>query len=447
MAWFLPSAISRTSRRLGLRSEASARFDKGCDPEVIELAADRFCQLAAEICGAATAPGQVEGRGELPDRYPVRVRTARVNALLGTDLSGARIRALLEPIGFACTPVGDDHDVVVPPWRYDASTEIDIVEEIARHEGYSAIPLRDLTEPRVGRLTERQRERRSVRRLMTGLGLAECQPLPFLAPDQLAESGLDPEGIVLVNPMVAEESVLRTALLPGLVAAVAYNAARRQTGVRLFEIGHVFRLPPAGQVLPDEREHLAVVLAGEEAPAAVAAWQVLADRLDVLDPAVTNEPVPGLHPTRGGQVTAAGEPVGSVGEIDPAVLARHGIAERVAYLEVDLGALLDGPRRDRTYRQVSRFPSSDIDLAFEVPDEVSAIDVERTLADGHELVWSVRLFDVYRGAPVPAGRRSLAFAVRLQATDHTLTDAEVADAACRPHRPRSSRTYGASLRG
>ncbi|MCU1351241.1 MAG: pheT, partial [Acidimicrobiales bacterium] len=250
MAWFQPTSISRTSRRLGLRSEASARFDKGADPEIIDLAADRFCQLAAEICGAITAPGQVDERGELPRRSPIRVRTARVNALLGTDLSRDRITELLDPIGFASMPVGDDLDVTVPSWRYDSDAEIDVVEEVARHHGYRNIANRELTEPRVGRLTDRQKERRSVRRLLTGLGLAECLPLPFLAPGQLARCGLDPQGIELVNPLVAEESVLRTSLLPGLVAAAAHNATRRQTGVGLWEIGRVFLPPPAGQVLP-----------------------------------------------------------------------------------------------------------------------------------------------------------------------------------------------------
>ncbi|HEY4377814.1 MAG TPA: phenylalanine--tRNA ligase subunit beta [Acidimicrobiales bacterium] len=430
MAWFDPTSISRTSRRLGLRSEASARFEKGCDPEILDLAADRFCQLAAEICGASLAPGQVDARGTVPERLPIRLRTARVNALLGTDLAPERIRTLLEAIGFACAPVdgGPDHDVVVPPWRYDCGAEIDLVEEVGRHESYRNIPVRELTEPRAGQLTKRQKERRSVRRLLMGLGLAESLPLPFLAPGQLARCGLDPAGIELVNPLVAEESVLRTSLLPGLVAACAHNATRRQAGIGLWEIGHVFRVPPAGQVLPDEREHVAVLLAGRDAAAAVEVWQLLADLLGVAEPDLVNAEVPGLHPTRAATVSVAGVAVGSVGEIDPAVLDRHDITERVAWLEVDLGALLDGPRRSLAYRQISRFPSSDIDLAFEVPDDVSALVVERTLATGHELVWSVRLFDVYRGAPVAEGRRSLAYAVRLQAVDRTLTDTEVASA-------------------
>jgi phenylalanyl-tRNA synthetase beta chain len=428
MAWFEPTTINRTSRRIGLRSEASSRFEKGCDPGVIETAADRFCELAAEVCGATTLPVQVDVRGRLPERPPVRTRTARVEELLGTGLDAAGIVALLDPIGYTSVPADGGLDVTVPTWRFDSATEIDVVEEIARHHGYRNIPDRELTAPRTGRLSDAQKARRGIRRLLCGLGLSEAQPLPFLAPGALAAAGLDPDGIELVNPLVADESVLRTALLPGLVAAVAHNHARRQFGVGLWEIGHVFLKPPAGQLLPDEREHLGVVLAGREAPAAVEVWQVLAEQLRLLDPAVVNAEVPGLHPTRGGRVTVDGVVCGFVGEIDPAVLGRHDIDERVAYLEVDLGGLFTAPRRSEAYRQISRFPSSDIDLAFVVPDAVSAVDVERTLAAADDLVWSVRLFDTYRGDALPAGTRSLAYAVRLQSVEHTMTDAEVAAA-------------------
>lgn len=446
MAWFDPTSISRSSRRLGLRSEASARFEKGADPGVIALAADRFCELAAQICGAVAVPVQVDVLGTLPERPVVRLRTDRVNAILGTDLTSERIGELLAPIGFRAAPVGGDHDVTIPTWRFDSATEIDVIEEVGRHHGYRNIANQELTEPRSGRLTPRQKQRRAVRRLLCGLGLSETLPLPFLAPGQLAAAGLDPTGIELVNPLVAEESVLRTALLPGLVGAVAHNHARRQLGIGVWEIGHVFLPPPEGQTLPDEREHLAVVLAGREAPAAVEVWQILAEQLRLEQPAVRNADLPGLHPTRGAEVLVDGEPFGIVGEIDPAVLARHDIGERVAYLEVDLGALFDAPRRSDAYRQISRFPSSDIDLAFVVPDDASAIDVERTLLATDELVWSARLFDVYRGTGIEAGSRSLAFSVRLQSVERTLTDAEVAEVRTKLIAAVEA-AYGAALRG
>ncbi|HEY8544239.1 MAG TPA: phenylalanine--tRNA ligase subunit beta [Acidimicrobiales bacterium] len=423
MAWFLPIAVAKTSRRLKLRSEASARFDKGTDPEVIDLAFRRFAQLL----GAPLEKGTVDARGELPDRSPVRVRPARVNRLLGSDLSAAEMTDLLAPIGFAAERTGDDLDVTIPPWRYDSATEIDVVEEIARLYGYSRLGRTVPTSPRTGRLTPRQQRRRRLRSLLAGLGLSEAMPLPFLAPGELERCGLPGDGIALLNPLVAEESILRTSLLPGLVGALATNAARRNTGVRLFEIGHVFRRP-AGEgadraELPDEREHLAVALGGQDATAAVQVWRAIAEGLGVTDLRLANAEVPGLHPTRSAVI---GDGLGVVGEVDPASLEAHGIGERVGWLEVDLDRLLELADDEPQYRPISRYPSSDIDLAFEVDESVSAADVEATLreAAGDRLAW-VKLFDVYRGTGIADGRRSLAYTLRLEALDHTLTDDEL----------------------
>jgi phenylalanyl-tRNA synthetase beta chain len=448
MAWFLPLSVAKTSRRLKLRSEASARFEKGVDTEVMELAHARF----AELVGAPVEAGMIDVRGELPARRPVRVRTARINRLLSTDLSAGEVASLLDPIGFASTPAGDDLDVTIPSWRYDSSTEIDVVEEVARHYGYSKIGRRVPPSAHTGRLTPRQQERRRLRSLLVGRGWSEAMPLPFLAPGDLERCGLPDDGIAIANPLVAEESVLRTSLLPGLVKALATNAARRNTGVGLWELGHVFRprpdapdTPPApvppsegGPVpdlaaldegLPDEREFLALALGGHDAPAAVVEWRAVEELLDLSGVVVRNEPVAGLHPTRSGVIVGpGGEAVGTVGEVDPAVLDAHGIAERVAWLEVDLEVVAGLPRTGRPYRPISVYPSSDIDLAFEVDDAVPATEVEATLrqATGARLA-SLRLFDVYRGAGIAPGRRSLAYTLRLEATDHTLTDDEVAE--------------------
>ena len=262
---------------------------------------------------------------------------------------------------------------------------------------------------------------------MVGLGCAEVQPNPFLAPGALARCGLATRGIELVNPLVAEESVLRPSLLPGLIAAVAVNAQHRNVGVAMFEIGHVFGPPGDGELLPDEREVLAVIRAGCDAGAAVEAWQVVVDTLAITDAHIVNDAVPGLHPTRSGRVIAGGECVGELGEIDPDVADAHGVAERCAWLSVDLSLLAELPHGERPYRPVSRFPSADVDLAFEVDDAVPVHEVEGTLrtAVGDQLA-DLSLFDVFRGDPVGEGRRSLAFALRFQAVDHTLTDDEVA---------------------
>ncbi len=242
MAWFDPMTIAKGSRRLGIRSEASARFEKGCDPYVIDLAQSRFVELLGGAV-STVADGIVDERGNLPEPPAVRVRTARVNGILGTELTGEEIRDLLDPIGFASTPVGDDQDVTIPSWRLDSSSEIDVIEEVGRMYGYERIGA--IVPPAVhyGALSERQAERRLARDVLVGLGYAEAMPMPFLAPDDVTRSGLADEPITITNPLIADESVLRTSLLPGLLRTISYNESHRNTGVALFEIGHVFRRP------------------------------------------------------------------------------------------------------------------------------------------------------------------------------------------------------------
>ena len=427
-AWWDPMTIARTARRLGLRSEASARFERGADPDIIPMALDRFAELAAAL-GATTSPGVIDALGNRPEPITVRVRTPRVNAILGTDLGTDEMTALLEPIGFACQTGGDsqEFEVGIPSWRLDSATEIDVIEEVGRLYGYSNIARTVPVTEQAGTLTPQQQDRRGIRALLTGMGISEAMPLPFLAPGDLARAGLGDDGITVTNPLVAEESIMRTSLRPGLLKAVAYNAARRTTGVSLFEIGRIN--PGGGGDLPDEREHLAVILAGQEATAATALWRRLARHLAVTQPGVVNGPVDGLHPSRSGQVLADGQPVGALGEIDPQVLDAYEIDERVAWLEVDLGALLEADRGLAPYRAPSRYPSSDIDLAFTVPDEVSADEVAATIAQaGGELLASVALFDVFRSEQLGEGCRSLAYTLRFEASDRTLNDAEVAGA-------------------
>ena len=293
--------------------------------------------------------------------------------------------------------------------------------------GYDRIGAEVPPSAHFGHLTPTQEARRRVRAAMVGLGCCEAMPMAFLAPGDLARAGLPDDGITITNPLVAEESILRTSLLPGLLKVIAHNLAHRQTDIRLFEIGHVFS-PAPGDELPGEHEHLAIALAGEEAPAAVEAWWALSALLGCGGELVTAE-VPGLHPTRSARICVDGAVVGAVGEVDPAVLEAYDIEGRVAWLDVDLGALLARPAADRTLQPFSRMPSSDVDLAFEVPDDLPAGDVLAAIeAAGGELLVSVELFDVYRGAGVADGSRSLAHRLRFQAADRTLTDAEVGEA-------------------
>jgi len=463
-AYFTPMAVARTSKRLGLRTEASARFERGCDPWGIDRAARRFADVLRLSTGPSlvTAEGVLDVRGAVPGPRVVPVRTGRVNAVLGTGLSASEVASLLEPIGFSCVTDDGVVEVTVPTFRPDTEREIDVVEEVARHYGYARIGRRRPHAPQVGALTAYQKARRTVREIMAGLGALEAWTTSLLAPGDHERAHLGPAGITLANPLSPEDSVLRRDLLPGMLRALSFNAARRQGDIRLFEIGHVF--PPPGETrvrgalertvetVVDERELLALALAqpGDDARSAAAAWSVLEEALgvegvelvaapDPLLPEVADSEAPGagagslvsLHSGRRAQLVS--EPagiVGVVGEIDPEVLADFGLdpdRQRVGWLEVDLGLLLtQAPRRSPFAAPVSRFPSSDIDLAFVVGEDVPAAAVAATLrrATG-ELLESVRLFDVYRGPGVAPGTRSLAYRLRFCAFDRTLTDAEV----------------------
>ena len=468
-AWWNPPDIARTSRRLGLRSEASARFEAGTDTEIAAWALERFAELAAPG-GVTLAPDLVQAHGHLPPRHPVRVRTGRVNAILGTSLAPEEMRACLTPIGFEVTPAdspeaatpathtypGEVWEVTVPSWRPDSTSEIDVIEEVGRLWGYSRITRTVSQSGLPGGLGAIQRARRRVHELLAGFGLMEAMPLPFLAPGDLERCGLPSDGLTVTNPLVAEESVMRTSLRPGLLKAVAYNAARRQPGVALFEIGRVHapgdappppdEHAPGDAPLPDEYDHLAVALAGREAPAAAALWERLRRAMPFAPTEIRNEATPGLHPTRAAVLVAGGETVGVLGEIDPVVAEAFGISERVAWLECDLGRLLADHLDRPAYRQPSRFPSSDIDLAFVVDDAVPASAVEAALrrAAGEALV-SLHLFDVFRHADrLGPGRRSIAWRLRLQAADRTLTDAEVGE--IRTTCITAATTTGATLR-
>jgi phenylalanyl-tRNA synthetase beta chain len=443
MAWFEPVAVATTAARLGMRTEASARFERGVDPMVIDAAIGRFVELLRETAPAvAVAPGAVDARGDLPTPPTVRVRTERVNALLATSLTAQDIAALIEPIGFAV----NGEQVTVPSWRPDCTAEIDIVEEVARHYGYDRLGKTVPASAHPGGWTPLQRSRRTILQVLVGCGLDEAMPNPFLAPGDLERTGLPGDGLTISNPLAVEESILRTSLRPGLLKAVLYNASHRNTGVRLFEIGHVYLPPPAGHPLPDEREVIVAVLVGREAPAAVELWAELANALGVTGVRLEAAVLPGLHATRSAQLVADDATVlGAVGEVDPGVLGAWGLAERVACMEVELAPLHARSDPDRPYQRVSRYPSSDTDLAFALPDEVPAAALTAAVRAGAGgLLVDLHVFDVYRGPGLPPGHRSLAYRLRLQAPDRTLTDADVA--AVRGAAVEAAAAVGATLR-
>ena len=438
-AYFAPSGIARTSKRLGLRSEASARFERGVDPNGTASGADRAIELLVEVAAAAPEAEAIDRYPQPIERPRISVRTARVNRLLGTTIDAAQARALLEPLGIDCEGDGDDFVAVAPTFRPDLEREIDIVEEVARRVGLDAIGRSVPTNPvMIGRLTPAQRERRLLADVLVGAGYDEAFTLSLVAPADLERAGIAVDRVVEVeNPLRHDESVLRPAILPGLLRAVATNAAHGEVDVALFELGHVFA-PPNGATFPDERDRIAAVRGGSLrrrpheadrpviAADALDALHALADALRLADLRIEAAPRPGFHPGRAARVLVDGVEVGSVGEVAAEVRTALSIDASVVALELDLGGLLGGRRRDRAYQPVSRFPASTIDLAFVLDDGIPAAAVCATLADATgELLEDVRVFDVFHSDALGAGKVSIAFSLRFRAPDRTLTDEDV----------------------
>lgn len=430
IACFEQTGITRTMNRLGLRSEASGRFERGVDPYGVERAQARFVELLRETC-----PDLVVHQGAVDARHPslpvadrsTTVRVSQVNRILGTSLDAAAIEALVAPIGYRV--LGRDGDVLsvaLPSWRTDSHEEIDVVEEVARHHGYETIGTAVPNSTMHGRLSEVQVRRRQLREVLLGCGLSEAITQSFLHRDDLGRAQLPDEAIHVTNPLQADEDVLRPTMRVGMLTAIGFNESHRRPGVQLFEIGHVYPPGDRSTELPPEYEGLAVALAGRDARAAMSIWREVAAAMG-FGARVDQKMVPaGLHPTRSATLSLGKDVVGAVGEIHPDVCDAFGVSERVAWLELDLSRLLSISPRIPQWKPTSRFPSTDLDLAFVVPDEVAAERIDKGIrqAAGGLLV-SLSLFDVYRGPGVDPGSRSLAYRLRLQAPDRTLTDVEV----------------------
>ena len=463
-AWFEPGGIRRTSQRLALRTEASARFERGVDPLGVDYSVTRFSAILRESCPRLVVhTGANDPRTRhLPKQPVVSLRVAQVNRVLGTALGAREVAAMLGKIGFVCTPKkiaakkgsavqsGPGFSVKVPSWRPDCTDEIDLVEEVARHVGYDALGKHVSQSTQPGGLSALQHRRRALRDLVLSFGASEAMPNPFLAPGDHERAGVALEAnahgsaLELENPLVVEESLLRTSLRPGMLKAVAFNVSHRANDIALYELGHVYRAAP-GHDLPDETEQLCIMAVGLDASAAVGWWSQITAVFGVGAQLDQSRVPSGYHATRSATLARGKQVVGYVGEIDRMVLAAYGIDERVACLEVDASLLLGESPKVPVAKPVSRFPSSDFDLAFVVPAALAAAAVQRALKQAAgALAEEVVLFDVFRASPADASR-SLAYRVRLRATDRTLTDAEVASvrSAC----IAAAEKLGCTLRG
>jgi phenylalanyl-tRNA synthetase beta chain len=397
---FEPVGILRSSERHGIRTEGSGRWEKGVDPHLAPQAAALATELIVGLTGGRWT-GDVDVVGELPERPRVRLRPKRVDRVVGLEIPEEEQRGALERLGFEL----DGWAVTVPTWRgRDVTREVDLVEEVARIHGLEKIPFTlPLRSAMWGRLSREQRLRRLVEDVLVGCGFSEVYTLSLVAADPR------PDAIRLPHPLTSEHAVLRTTLLEGLAGAAGYNANMGNEDIALFELARVY-LPDPGE-LPEERWRVGGIAEGGYARAK-GAVEALYGALKV-DPSLERAQLDFLHPGKAARLSA-----GWVGELHPSRLeGAWGV------FELDLDTLFAEMPERIEYEDVITYPAVRQDLAFVVDEDVLAGDLVAAAreAAGPELR-SVDVFDVYRGDPIPAGRKSVALHVAFESSERTLSD-------------------------
>ena len=459
-AFFFPDAIAGRTRRYNFASDAAHRFERGVDFDNNVAGIERATELILAICGGEPGP-TVDAVARLPERKPVRVRSARAAKVLGISVSDAEIAAIFSRLGLASANTADGFDVTPPSYRFDIAIEEDLIEEIARIYGYARIPA---NRPRARAATLPQREaarpQTRVKEAIAARDYQEVVNFSFVEAEWERDFCGNDAPVKLLNPISSQLSVMRSGLAGSLVANVRYNLNRKQGRVRVFELGRVFRadnnvadgpLTVAGVAQPLK---LAAIAYG---PAYPEQWGRSERNVDFYDvkgdieslfasgaPRFERATHPALHPGRAANVLIDGKPIGWLGELHPRWQQKYELPQAPVLFELDLDALLAAPMP--VYREVSKFPPVIRDLAVVVDETVPAQALLQAMQGSRPaVVQDLWLFDLYRGKGVDAGKKSLAFRVVMQDTSKTLTDAE-AEAAMAQLLQLLAQRVGAKLR-
>lgn len=451
-ATFQPATVRRSSKRHALHTESSHRFERGTDVSAVPGVLDRAAALLAELGGGTVLAGRVDVYPQPKAPRKVTLRTQRVAEVLGAEVPGAECHRILGALGFRKL-TGDEKaaSFEVPPARVDVSLEEDLIEEIARIRGYEAIPaalprgLGQLGPERPAAIVERK-----LRTALAGQGLDEAVNYSFVAQAELEAFQAQGGAIPVANPISAEQAVLRTTLLPSLVANVIRGVRHQATGVRLYELARSYRPDAQGGkgATPVARETLEVAgvlwgvrdgqksWTGKDAACdfydAKAAVEAMLGALH-LD-GVSFEPLesPWYHPRAAAKVLRGGQVLGTLGELHPRAAKRLEAPAGVFLFQLEVEALIAAAALVPQARPLSKFPSVLRDLAVVVPAELASEAVRAVILEvGKPLVEEARVFDVYSGPQLGEGRKNVAYALRYAAADRTLTDAEVSEAHAR----------------
>ncbi|MED4609933.1 MULTISPECIES: phenylalanine--tRNA ligase subunit beta [Paenibacillus] len=467
-AKFDGGTIRKTSRQLGLRSEASLRFEKEVNPEAVIPALNRAAALMAELAGGQVASGIVEAVAREHRPVQIEITLGRINSYLGTSLTMDEVTSIFRRLNFTFEPLEQDGLLVhVPSRRGDITRTVDLIEEVARLHGYDNIPTTLMnTETTPGALTKEQAIRRTVRRLMTGSGLHEAITYSFTHPEQIASFAgayRDAQPVALAMPMSEERSVLRTSLVPHLIDAALYNRNRNIDDVALFEIGRVFLSSESSlSKLPEEKLLLSALMTGKRSELH---WTGKPGNVDFFDLKGVFERVvsylgiegiryvaakpEGFHPGRTASIEVEEDGVcrviGTIGQLHPALQQAKDLADTYV-LEVELETLAKLAGERFTYRQLPRFPAITRDMALVVDRAVAVGDLIATAqATAGDWLESIQVFDIYTGDRIDSSKKSVAISLVYRTPERTLTDEEVSELHVRVVAALEA-SYGAELR-
>ncbi|WP_127544430.1 phenylalanine--tRNA ligase subunit beta [Paenibacillus amylolyticus] len=470
-AKFDGGTVRKTSRQLGLRSEASMRFEKEVDPGAVITALDRAAELIQRYAEGEVHQGIVEAGAEAAEKRVIQLSLDRLNRYLGTDLSLLEVKTIFARLHFACGDADQGLlDVEVPTRRGDITLDVDLFEEIARLYGYDNIPTTWIEGPTTpGAYTRSQAMRRTIRGLLSGSGWQEMISYSFVHPDKATLFPALTQGskaVKLAMPMSEDRSVLRTSILPQMLDAAVYNMNRKQDSLAVFEVGNVF-FTEEDQLTkqPHEIPVLGLLLTGNRASQQ---WNVGAEKVDFFDlkgalehlfayvgleqriRLVANSPE-GFHPGRSASVYLEGKDggegtlIGTLGQLHPELQQQYDLND-VYIAEIALESIYNEADADIRYRELPRFPAMERDIAVVVNEDIEAGDMLRTIRESAgELLQTVQVFDVFTGSKLGENKKSVAMALVYRNRERTLTDEEVTEVHARVV-ARLEEQFGAELR-
>ena len=445
-AYFNPAGNRRTAKQLGLETEAAYRFGRGIDYGGCLTAGNRAVQLIQELAGGKVVEGVVDAYPAPIRPSPIRLSVKRIHHVLGIQIPVDKARAYLEDLELEVR--GEDADILIvtpPSFRGDLEREIDLIEEVARMDGYEKIPL---TLPQGPPSSEERNKAFVIERkaldLLAHHGYHEVITYSFTSPKSSDRLGLPPNDVRrkhlrILNPLTEDFSVLRTSLIPGLLETACYNLSWKNSNLKLFELKRVF-LPQEGEKLPKEIKYLAGLAIGMERDPY---WAVASRTIDFYDvkgcvedllemlqiKGITfqrAEDIPYLHPGKASRILAEKEGLGILGEVHPQVLSHYDIPGRAYLFEIDFEQVVRWAGEGRRFRPLPKFPAVYRDLSIVVDDALEAERISGAIWSFQQpFIDEVNLFDVYRGAPIPEGKKGISYRIRYQASDRTLTDEEV----------------------